>query len=394
MRRDFSGWIGRLYSSPLFLRALIVIIFVLILTYQLGSAPAGFSPLETAARSSSADIAKIVDQPINAPHKILVYLLQVAGLNNHTGLRLPSVFIGLIAVLCLYVVVKPLFGKVIGLFASIMLLTTPLFLISARQVSAQIMFFFVIAVIAAYYWWLKTTEYKNWAVILLALLSALALYTPGVIWWLIGAALLSYKKIKTGLSETASGSVIISALVGLLIIVPLALGAARNLDILKMLALVPANFDPFSIIKSIGWMISALFVKAPYHHSLIIGRLPILNVIEIVLLIFGSVALWAASRAKLLTLVAGVVFGILTAGINNNLALLAFCIPSVIILATAGLRYLYVEWRSIFPRNPVAKHLAFALMGTLIFVHLLIGVRYSIVAWPNTIATKTIYVLK
>ena len=88
------------------------------------------------------------------------------------------------------------------------------------------------------------------------------------------------------------------------------------------------------------------------------------------------------------------VFGIVAAALNRNLLLLIYVLPAVAVAVAAGLRYLYMEWKSIFPKNPIPKYLAVALITGLVGMHIAYGLRYSLLAWPNTAATKSTYVLK
>jgi succinate dehydrogenase/fumarate reductase cytochrome b subunit len=59
-----------------------------------------------------------------------------------------------------------------------------------------------------------------------------------------------------------------------------------------------------------------------------------------------------------------------------------------------GLRYLFIEWRRVFPRNPMAKYFAIALMFGLILIHVFFGIRYSLLAWPSSADTRQTYMLK
>jgi len=141
-------------------------------------------------------------------------------------------------------------------------------------------------------------------------------------------------------------------------------------------------------------MVSAVFIKTPSQQNLIVGEIPLLSIVQIACLVFGIFAMWRAVRSKTIALSAAVVFAVVAAGINKDITLLALALPSIGIFTSAGLRYLYIEWRSVFPFNPVAKTMALTLMAVVVATHVLYGVRYSLVAWPNTETTKQAYVLK
>jgi hypothetical protein len=141
-------------------------------------------------------------------------------------------------------------------------------------------------------------------------------------------------------------------------------------------------------------MLTGLFIKTGRTDSLIVARLPLLTILLVALMIFGIYAMWTAAQSKARWLALGVVYAIVAAGFNNDIVLLALGLPAIIIFAAAGLRYLYIEWRSIFPRNPVPKTFALVLIALVAMTQLYFGLRYALSAWPNTPATRAAYVLK
>jgi hypothetical protein len=390
-----KGWFGLRKASPALRYIIIAAVLAAILIFQLGTHPSGLSQSEVSARVSSQDLSTILDHPINAPHNLLTYAISAAGASGVLSLRLSSVLFGLLFLCSFYALCKAWFGKTIGLMGAVIMAATPFFLILARQASAEVMFFSIISIMAAYLWLLRTKSAYTLAFIALVICCALFIYTPGVIWWLAGAALVSRKKLFDAMSEIPKTVIISTLLLGVLLVVPLAVSIVKDIDILKSIALVPGHLrTPLEIVKSTGWMAIALLAKAPYRHNLILGQLPLLNFVQVAFLFFGIYAMWSAARGKALALAAGVVFGIVAAGINDNLSLLAFSVASLLVFVVAGLRYLYIEWRSVFPRNPLAKSVALALMCGVVVAHLLFGLRYSLVAWPQAESTKTVYVLK
>ena len=395
MPRIAKGWFGLRKISPLFRYVAIIAILAAVLIYQIGSHPSALSQSEVSARLSSQYFSTILSNPINAPHKLITFGLRELGATGILSLRLSSAIFGLVFLFSFYALCKAWFGKTIGLLGAIIMAATPLFLVLARQASAEIMFFCIITLMAVYLWLLRTKTRSTSAFILLVISCSLFLYTPGVIWWVIGAALIARRKISEAVDEIPKTVILSTLLAGTLVLVPLAVAIVKDVDILKSLALIPSHFaTPIEMAKNTGWMALALFVKAPYHHIYILGQLPLLNFIQIALLCFGAYAMWSAAKAKSLALAAGVLFGIIVAGVNDNLSLLAFSLSGLLVFMVAGLRYLFIEWRSVFPLNPLAKAVAIGLMCGVVAAHLLFGLRYSLVAWPQAESTKKVYVLK
>ncbi|HXY18287.1 MAG TPA: hypothetical protein VEH48_02625, partial [Candidatus Nitrosopolaris sp.] len=100
------------------------------------------------------------------------------------------------------------------------------------------------------------------------------------------------------------------------------------------------------------------------------------------------------ARRTMLGILAIIVFSIIAAAINNNVLLLALGLPGLAVLVGGGLRYLYAEWRSVFPRNPIPLGFAWALIIAVVGLQMAYGLRYSLIAWPHAPATKQTYVLK
>lgn len=146
--------------------------------------------------------------------------------------------------------------------------------------------------------------------------------------------------------------------------------------------------------KSIGWSALALVWRVRTHNPLIIGRLPLLDIIQIALIVFGTYAMWTKARREMASLLTLIVVAIIFAGFNSNFLLLTLCLPALTTLIGAGLRYLYIEWRSVFPRNPLPLSFALILMACLVGLQVLYGLKYSLVVWPHTPSTKQLYVLK
>jgi hypothetical protein len=89
-----------------------------------------------------------------------------------------------------------------------------------------------------------------------------------------------------------------------------------------------------------------------------------------------------------------VLFICLLSGLNDIFAVLGLALPLLMIVVGMGLRYLYIEWRQVFPLNPIAKTFAIGLMSALVLIQVAYGIRYSLLAWPVVVAPHSIYVLK
>jgi hypothetical protein len=394
MRSGLSGWAKRIVKNPSGLYLILVILIALLAVHSLGSRPAGLDSAGLTAKNASQSLNVIKNHPVNAPHNLLAFGVHKTGLSWLSSLRLSSVMFALIFTWSITFILWSWFGGTIGIMGALLFIATPLFLIASRQGSAEIMYFSLAAIMAVYVWTLRAHN-KDFGLILLFIVCALAIYTPGVALWLAGAAAVSRKKMTDTLSLVSPPAITVGLLLGVLLLVPLALSLVNDWHLVKALVPLPAHFaQPLTMLKETVWMAIAVFVKAPYHTDLWIARLPVLNIIQDALLIFGVYALWRAAPKKLLALAAGVLFAITAAGVNNDIALLALALTPLAVVICAGIRYLYIEWLSVFPLNPVARSLALALLWAAVIIQLFFGIRYADVAWPVTSSTKAAYVLK
>lgn len=361
--------------------------------WQLGSLTKGLSPAESAAASASTSLNTIVDNPTNGPHKFLQYLIVQLFGQGVLQIRLSSAIFGLLFLFCFYLLVKGWFGKMIGLFAVIFLAATPWFMLLARHATPEVLLFSPIAILAAYYWLIKSKSQAAWLGLLVA--GSLGLYVPGGLFLVLAGLIFGRSTLIQSMSGFAPWQKILGALLVLVFLAPLFYGSFQNPSSLKPLLLLPVSWpSPLVGLKTAAWDVLALIWRTPVHIDQIIGRLPILTGAQVALAVFGSFALFRLARDKLYLLLGLSIFGLLAAAFNRNLLFLSYVLPAVAVAVAAGLRYLYMEWRSIFPKNPIPKYLAVVLIASLVGMHIAYGLRYSLLAWPNTSATRSTYVLK
>lgn len=381
-----SGWLVIVFVT--------LALFILFL-WHLGDLTPGLSKAEVSYAQSSDRFSSIASYPINAPHKMLQLAVHKLSPNHPSLLRLPSVAFAIAFCLSFYALASSWFGRTIGLFGAFIFASLPLMVVSGRQATPEIMYFFPIFFMWIYSYLPKAKTGKAILWLLACLSAAIAFYTPGMILWLAGAAFICRKNLLRIIREvrpefSAVGLLLITASLASLVAVSI-----KHTAVLKALFLVPNNLGSvLEVLKHCGWMILSIFIKTGHTDPLIIDRLPLLNILLIALLVFGVYAMQSAARAKAVTLGLAILFAVLAAGFSDSLSLLAYGLPAIVIFISAGLRYIYIEWRGIFPRNPVPKTFALVLIAAVAAVQVYFGVRYSLAAWPNTPATRAAYVLK
>ena len=355
----------------------------------------GLGPEEYAARQNSQDAEQIVTKGVNAPYHLTQYGLTALISDEILGLRLTSAIFALVIATFLFLLLRSWFGHTIALFASLIFLTTPWLVITARTGTANIMLLWLVVPLACFVLMTRSKGKVGIWWLLLCISIGLGLYIPGYTWFML-AALAIASTAFLSVSRRISGLYLILGMtIIILLVVPLILSLTIEPSRLKQLLLVPASWQPaVETLKSIGWAAVALLWRTREAVDIGIDHLAVLNILQIVLVIFGFYALASRARNIVYILSGLLVFSILIAGINNNPHYLLLGLPAIAVLVGAGLRYLFIEWKRVFPLNPFAYALAISLISLVVVTHLIYAARYSLVAWPQTSQTKSTYVLK
>ncbi len=360
--------------------------------WRLGSLTPGLSSAEVVNRQAVSSVHHILTNPLNAPHQLLQHYLSQG--HGFFYLRLASVLLGLIFLVCYFMLCRWWFGKNLAYLTTLMLASTPWVVLTARGANADIMFLSPLAVLAAYYW-LTRTKRKSLAWLSLCLSIALAVYTPGVLWFVLLGLILARNQLAKVFKSLPPASIALGIIVLLVSLYPLTSAIVTTPSTGRSLLLIPASWPGLKeILKATSWNLLALFWQTRQHLDFSLGQLPMLNAAQTILAIFGSYAMATRARRQAWALGALIVVSIIAAGLNENTKMMALAIPSLAILVGAGLRYLYVEWRSVFPRNPVPHFLAWSLVILLVGLHLILSLRYSLIAWPHNPITHHTYMLQ
>ena len=362
--------------------------------WQIGTLVPGMSGPEAQTKIISQSLHSIQHNPANGLHAVLLYLFNKAGLTTIAGARLVSAALATIFTFCFYKVTKTWFGSFIAWASTALFAMTPLLILSARSITPEIMYLMPLAVGATYFWLTKGEKPSTLAYVSLIIVGALSLYTPGMVWLIIIGLVAIRSRIKPIYRSFPRRVTALGLILALLIIAPLVVEVAKSFSLARELLLIPSSFHALTPLKDIGWAGLAIFWHSQSHNTLQVGRLPLINATQIAFTVFGAYALWLRARNKTYGFIAVIVFGVLGVGLSGDYGLLLLPLISTSILCAAGLRYLYIEWQGIFPRNPLPRVFAIVLLYTLVAININYGLHYSLAAWPHTVATKSTYVIK
>jgi hypothetical protein len=361
--------------------------------WRLGGQTPGLSAGEAILRSS-AKLSNIIHAPINLPYKLVDNALYHSGLPHVVALRLGSVLFGLLFVTLFFYVLKGWFGKPIALLTALLFALTPLYLLSSRTATANIMQTSTILILAAYYYFWHS---QNMRLALAAIIVGLVvcLYAPGLVWLLVLGAIFLRDKFSAVIRNLERRNKVTVCLIILAALAPLLYGFILHHYLIKDWLLIPHSLPSIAdCLKNLVWGLSSLFLASGHVSDLSVGRLPVLDAAQIGLLIFGAYVVYARLRIIFYWISSSVLLILILFGLNGRYELLLAALPFLAFLSGMGLRYLYIEWRKVFPRNPLAKAFAIIFMRAVVGMHTFYGIRYSLIAWPATPNVRQVYVLK
>lgn len=386
------------YWQPAVFYGMLITFFGLLLWFQLGTLPGGYSAEELAALQTSNGLKQIFENPVNAPFSILVYLFSLA----HVGaggdqmllpLRAAAAAIGLLTLTTFYWLVRHWHGERSAILGTIVFGCSAWFLHTARLGTPDVLMFLLLGVIASSVW-LKRTD--NPLVLLVGFgLTAGLLYIPGMFWLLLVAAIWQVKTIirlfKQHFTLMSIGSLGLVALIA-----PLVWAMYRSAETAKIMAGLPAQNWPnvVDFAKELAFIPYNLFVRGPLDPLHWLGRLPILDVFSIVMLLLGAFLYFRhlkLVRSKMV--VAILVVGCLLIALGGAVSL-SILMPFIYLLIAAGMGLLLDRWQQVFPRNVIAQGVSVGLISLAVIAVSWYGLRHYFVAWPNTPATKQVFTIK
>lgn len=365
------------------------------LLYRLGNLTNGFSaaeaPTVSLIQGRALGLERILENSLFLPHKLGIYIVEKTGLTSLSMIRSVGVLFGLAAATAIYLILKKWHTRRIAIFGTILFVTSSWFLHAARtavpETSYLLLPVFLYAAIK-----LDDGESRFRTVLGCFLITALMLYIPGMVWFVIGLMIWQRRKIVERLQEVNPLGLMILAFGTMVALAPLAYTFYSHPDLIKVWAGYNlANLNVIAALKDFAQVPFQIFVKASPDASVRLGRLPYLDAATVVFCLLG--VYWYVSRRGLdraRVLLAGTILSFVLIALYGPPAE-AIALPFIYLAAAAGVTVLLRRWFTVFPRNPLARGIGIGLLvitvGMIAFYH----TQKYFVAWPNTPATKAAF---
>lgn len=365
-----------------------------LLLFRLGSLVPGFSTTEIATFNASNSLHTILNNPVNAPYKLIHLLLIHYHLSSPFYLRSVSVFFAIITIILFYYVLSRWHTVRIAWFGTILLATSSLFLHYARLAEPAITSTLLIGIFA-YGLWLKTTKKPKFAFIIGTFLILLLLYIPGLIWFVIAGCIWRKKQLISLFKQYFVLGIGLSIL-GLLLLAPLGYGLYKNPFLIRQIVGLPTQFIPsiYGYIKNITDLFISFIIRGPSNPVVWLARLPLLDIFTFTMCIAGIFVVFShrqLDRKKMLF--GSIVGGILLTSLDGEVSI-AILIPFIYILASSGITMILQQWFTVYPRNPIARTLGTSIITIAVLMTCFYQVNNYFIAWPNAPETKQAFQIK
>jgi 4-amino-4-deoxy-L-arabinose transferase-like glycosyltransferase len=388
--KKFGEWVS-LDTSWRFLSTVVIVGagLSLLLVSHLETLLPGYSSAEVATISGISTSA-IIDNPINAPYKITTLVVNKVIDNQLLAARLSAALFGALTIGLFYLGIRHWHATRTAFLATILFACSAWFLHVARLGTADILLPFSLLLLAICSYWIATAEHTKFSYFAALLAIGIAVYTPGMIWFIGLGIILRHKDVRLIKRRlpTSYQAALYSLLI-VLVIAPLAYSAAKHPHIIMSLLGLPEHWpNILEIIKNFVALPVHIFIWQPHNPVWSVGSLPFADAFAGILFPLGLYYYFkfrSLARAKLL----GICF-IITAiliALDGPVSE-ALLLPLVYIVVTGGIALLLGQWLTVFPKNPFAKTLGIVLITIAVVMSCVYNLRSYFIAWPNNTETK------
>lgn len=372
--------------------ALFSVSILSVLFLRLGSLTHSPANAELSSFNQANSVAKLIDNPVNAPYKIAT-LASVKIYSNPSAiaLRLFAAIIGLFTAGLFYFVLRHWHTPRIAAMGTGLMVASSWFLHTVRFNQPLVSQLFVVAIIALGVWLLHSKS-NNLNLILASLTGLIALYTPGLPWFLIIGVIWQRQRVRELIANADWQYRLASLLSFAIFSVPLVFALSQNRNLLYELFWIPIAVPSISVfIKNLLGLVAALFWKSPISAAENLGDTPKLDIFTSAMLLLGLYAYYFKLKLDRSRLLLAGLIGSISLTALNGLGSMVMLIPFIYILVIAGVTLMIQQWFTVFPRNPVARRIGFVLITAALGLSVIYNLDRYFIAWPSAPQTKQVF---
>lgn len=340
----------------------------------------------------SRSLRTILENPLNAPYKLLVWIATKIDPHSLGLARLSSVIVAFVVTCCLFYVIKRWFSVRVALLTTLLFVTSSWYLHIARLVSPEIMLLGSIVAIA-YYLWATKTRRSLLALILGSLIFVGLLYLPGFIWLVVPSVFLLRRRLLSNLRPVRWVWPIALLLVGVALI-PLLWALLKHPTLVRVYFSLPLPENYIDVPRNLLLIPSRLLWHGPISAQFWLPNTPLMDYFTAGIAVLG--AYYYSLNRKLdrsRFVLAGLVASCLLVALGGAVGL-TLLLPYMYLLFASGLAFAFWQWKKVFPYNPFAKGLLTVLLACAMTVVCFYQLSHYFIAWPEAPSTKRSFIYR
>lgn len=364
--------------------------------FRLGQLTNGrFSSSEVDVHNTYHSLHAILNNPVDGPYKFLYTILTRIYPHSIISARFTSVLFTILVCALFTIITYRWHGKRTALFATPLFGTSGWLLHLGRLGTSSIVLVLIPLALLLLASWVNTTERHGFALFYMTLLSGLAFYTPGAIWFLLLGSFFIRKAIFNHIRHARMWEKVgyIVAVIGFAAILGHAIYVHTNL--LRTWLFIPTSLPtPIGFVRHWIDTIVYLFFRGPSAPSYWLGHTPMLDAFTAIMTIVGAYFYLVHYKNLRTRVIFGFgILGSLLVGLNGAPAM-GYIVPIAYLLAATGITYLLHKWLTVFPRNPVARGVGYTIITAVVGLAVIYHLTSYFVAWRYDPSTVTLYSYK
>jgi 4-amino-4-deoxy-L-arabinose transferase-like glycosyltransferase len=378
------------YSLPTLWSAVAAFSMVVVLGFRLGYLVAGYSASEVAAVRGILTYQAILENPLYLPHKVGQFLVHFVS-TSPLYMRSVSVVFGLASVFLFYKLVSKWNTQRVAILSTVLFALSSWFLHITRMATPEVILLGTLLFMLTGNW-LRITRRRSLALLVLLATVSLAIYIPGMIWFLIACAIWQRKRILKELQHISWPIITLGILGSLVALAPLIYALVKDIDLYRPLLGLPAQWPtPLEFLKNLANVPMAVMFRGSENPESWLGKLPILDLFSLAMFLLGLYASIRRYKLDHVKLFGGIlVLGSILVALGGPVTL-TLLLPVIYLIIASGIGFLLNEWMIVFPRNPLARGIATSLVSIAVLMAVFYHVSHYFIAWPNAPATKAVY---
>lgn len=318
--------------------------------------------------NQSFPLSTILNEVSYMPQKLFLMLTESNGLSSILLLKIYSFIFIVFVVYLFYQTCLNWLGKNVALITTFLFSSSTWMILSSQSLSFNNIYLAFIPLVI-YLNNLLRQDKNILGVFMATLLFSITLYSPGMVWPILGFIALLPLFMQKILAKYNLRNIWVLLIFTLVVILPLFVTMVLRPDNFSYILVGDSQTTIYALVQNLQTSLDAMFLNGIPDSNLWLVGTPVFSYLTSLLFIFGLVFLFVNKRFRqhFNFLIVSLVFALLTVAFVG-LSALSLIIPIIYLVVGFGVGFILSQWYALFPSNPVARNLGLALV---IFIALL-----------------------